>query len=39
MPVPAGIYMIVPSTFNPQEICKFSLAVYSAVPIDVRKYQ
>lgn len=38
-PVQAGVYLLVCSTFNPQQLGAFALAVYSNAPIDVRKYQ
>lgn len=33
-----GIYVLVPSTFNPQQCAKFSLAIFSSIAVQVAKY-
>lgn len=38
--LPKGVYLIIASTFNPQQLGKFELTLYSGVPaMDYHRYQ
>jgi hypothetical protein len=37
-PLPAGVYILVLSTFNPQQLATWDLAIFSSYDIEVAKY-
>jgi hypothetical protein len=38
MAVPSGLYVIVVSTFDPQQLATYDLAVYTSNPVEFQKY-